>query len=138
MTKKTAVQIFTPLLVVVVLATALISISRPAPDIQIDSLLSRPSVVRPFDYEAAANLSAYRWQAMANFYEDNGLLTRDDFDYEAASNLSAYRWQAMANFYKDNGLLTRENFDYEAAANLSAYRWQAMASYYEKHGLLNK
>lgn len=30
-----------------------------------------------FDYEAAARLTALRWQAMADYYRDNGLLTRD-------------------------------------------------------------
>ena len=50
-------------------------------------------------YEHDAEISAMRWQAMANYYEDNDLLTRDDFDYEAAANNSAFRWQAMADYY---------------------------------------
>jgi hypothetical protein len=83
-------------------------------------------------YEHDAEISVMRWQAMANYYEDNGLLTRDTFDYEAVANNSAFRWQAMANYYEDNGLLTRDTFDYEAAANNSAFRWQAMADYYAR------
>ena len=50
-------------------------------------------------YEHDAEISAMRWQAMANYYEDSDLLTRDDFDYEAAANNSAFRWQAMADYY---------------------------------------
>jgi hypothetical protein len=50
-------------------------------------------------YEHDAEISAMRWQAMANYYEDNGLLNRDTFDYEAAANNSAFRWQAMADYY---------------------------------------
>lgn len=38
------------------------------------SIVELPAVA--FDYEAAAELSALRWQAMAEFYETNGLLTR--------------------------------------------------------------
>lgn len=36
-----------------------------------------------FDYDEAAQLSAQRWQAMADYYRDNGLLTRDASDAEA-------------------------------------------------------
>jgi hypothetical protein len=50
-------------------------------------------------YEHDAEISAMRWQEMANYYEDNGLLTRDTFDYVAAANNSAFRWQAMADYY---------------------------------------
>jgi len=92
--------------------------------------------VSGFDYERAADLSAYRWQAMAQFYKDHGLLTRDDFDYVKSANVLAYRWRAMAQFYKDHDMLTR--FDDDAAADNMAFRWLAMARYYEKHGLLNE
>lgn len=90
-----------------------------------------------FDYERAADISAMRWQAMASFYDAQGLLTRDDFDYEQAAENSAYRWQAMAHFYQAQDLLTRDDFDYAQAAENSAYRWQAMAGAYERMGLLN-
>jgi hypothetical protein len=59
---------------------------------------------------------------MANYYEDNGLLTRDNFDYEKAADVSAARWQAMGEFYKDSELLTRDDFDYAAAADASVLR----------------
>jgi putative heme degradation protein len=86
----------------------------------------------------AADLSAARWQAMAEFYEEQGMLTRDNFDYEQAAENSAARWQAMAEFYEEQGMLTRDNFDYEQAADLSATRWQAMAEFYEEQGLLTR
>ena len=47
----------------------------------------------------AADLSSSRWQAMAKFYEEQGMLTRDNFDYGQAADLSAARWQAMGEFY---------------------------------------
>jgi hypothetical protein len=99
---------------------------------------SQEEVVDLSGQERAADLSAYRWQAMADFYENHGLLTRDNFDYEQAANNLAYRWQAMARFYEKNGILTRDNFDYEQAANNLAYRWQAMARFYEKNGMLTR
>jgi hypothetical protein len=73
-------------------------------------------------YEHDAEISAMRWQAMGEFYEKQGLLTRDSFDYDKAADLSAARWQAMAEFYKDSELLTRDDFDYEAAADASVLR----------------
>ena len=38
------------------------------------------ATVKSFDYEKAADISAARWQAMGDFYEKQGLLTRDPFD----------------------------------------------------------
>ncbi len=61
----------------------------------------------------AADAQAYRWQAMANWYERHGLL---NLDSEAAADAHAYRWQAMANWYERQGLL---NLDSEAAADQS-------------------
>jgi hypothetical protein len=90
------------------------------------------------DYTTAADVSAYRWQAMARFYEKNGLLTRDAFNYEQAADNMAARWVAMAKFYEKNGLLTRDAFNYEQAADNMAARWVAMARFYEQHGLLNE
>jgi hypothetical protein len=55
--------------------------------------------------EAAADISAARWLAMARFYEENGLLTRDPFDYERAADISAARWLAMGKAYERMGLL---------------------------------
>ena len=88
-------------------------------------------------------VSAYRWQAMADFYEKNGLLRSDALDYEQAANNMAARWIAMAEYYKAHGMLTRAESlvpvtgftadklltDYDAG-EASAYRWRAMAQYY--------
>lgn len=56
------------------------------------------------EYEQAAVIQAMRWQAMAQFYADHGLLNTS-FDYEEAAVIQAVRWLAMAKFYEDNGLL---------------------------------
>jgi hypothetical protein len=96
----------------------------------------RTGDVTGFDYARAADLSAYRWQAMAQYYKDHGLLTRDDFDYVKAANVLAYRCRAMAEFYNDNDMLTR--FDTNAAADNLAYRWRAMARYYRDHDMLTR
>jgi len=101
---------------------------------------------RKFSYAAthvtadveAADLSAARWQAMGEFYEEQGMLTRENFDYEQAADFSAARWQAMGEFYEEQGMLTRENFDYEQAADFSAARWQAMGEFYEEQGMLTR
>lgn len=98
----------------------------------------RTEEVVGFDYDKAADLSAYRWQAMAQYYKDHGLLTRDDFDYVKAANLLAYRWRAMARFYQDHDMLTRAYRASDEAADNMAFRWLAMARFYEKHGLLNE
>ena len=88
-------------------------------------------------YEHDAEMSVMRWQAMGEFYEKQGLLTRDNFDYEKAADLSVARWQAMGEFYEKQDLLTRDNFDYEKAADLSAARWQAMGDWYARHSQMN-
>lgn len=106
------------------------------------------------DSARAADIHTARWQAMADFYAQNNMLTnnndneatrpvgrqslapaQDDFDYAAAADLSAARWQAMANYYVQNDMLTR--FDSAKAADSHAARWIAMGRYYEKMGLLN-
>lgn len=107
--------------------TVLIAARPPAKSI------AQPSI-DAFGAAEAAELSAARWQAMAEFYEENGMLTRDSFDYVQAAELSAHRWQAMARFYEENGLLNNKMNPGE----LSAYRWNAMARAYERMSLLNK
>lgn len=108
-----------------------------SPAIQLSPDLSSNQAIatnaEAFDYEEAADISASRWGAMARFYEEQGLLTRDNFDYEQAAEDMAYRWQAMAEAYGRHGLLNyRDNPD-----DVMAYRWNAMARAYEKAGLLN-
>jgi hypothetical protein len=75
-------------------------------------------------------LMAYRWNAMAQFYADQGLLNF----HSNPDDLLAYRWQAMAEFYQENGLLAHRM----ASEDLTAYRWNAMAMFYAEHGLLNE
>jgi hypothetical protein len=51
---------------------------------------------------SAADISAYRWQAMAKFYsthQGNIPVTGVDLTTLSAADVSAYRWQAMAEFY---------------------------------------
>ena len=145
MDQKVSLQQVIPVLFVLLLVGAIGLLSQRVinpPAIQVISELSRSRAgttsEKVFNAEQATDLSAARWQAMGRFYEEQGLLTRDNFDYAQAADVSAVRWQAMAKFYEDQGLLTRDNFDYEQAADVSAARWQAMAKFYEKHGLLNE
>jgi len=49
---------------------------------------SVPAVV-PFDYDEAAELSALRWQAMATYYEQHGLLLSDVAGSEGAARSAA-------------------------------------------------
>ena len=75
------------------------------------------------------DLSAYRWNAMAQAYEQAGLLNNTP----DAADISAYRWNAMAQAYEQAGLLNfHNNHD-----DLLAYRWNAMAQAYRQAGLLN-
>jgi hypothetical protein len=74
-------------------------------------------------------LSAYRWNAMAQAYEQAGLLNNSP----DAADISAYRWNAMAQAYKQAGLLNFHN----NPDDLLAYRWNAMAQAYKQAGLLN-
>src|SRR6056300_822165 len=46
---------------------------------------------------SAEEISAYRWNAMANFYSDQAQSV--DLRTLSAGDISAYRWNAMANFY---------------------------------------
>lgn len=82
---------------------------RELPEVQMVPELARNqvSVANPeaVDNEKAADISAMRWQAMARFYEEQGLLTRDPFDYEQAADQTAFRWLAMARAYERAGLL---------------------------------
>jgi hypothetical protein len=139
MNQRMNVQQIVPLLGIVLLfgALALLTVVRGTP-ISIAPLppanTADQTSAAAFNAAEAAELSAARWQEMAKFYEENGLLTRDPFDYEQAAELSAHRWQAMAKFYEENGLLNDEI----TSGELSAYRWNAMARAYERMSMLNK
>jgi hypothetical protein len=60
------------------------------------------AIVRRDETLTAAELSALRWQAMAEFYEKNGLLTRRASGSEATVNPSSH-W---AEVYNEDSLLT--------------------------------
>ena len=82
-----------------------------------------------FDYEQAAENTAFRWIAMAEAYQRNGML-----NYSSnPDDVSAFRWNAIAQGYKQHGMLNyASNPD-----DVSAFRWLAMAKAYEKMGMLN-
>jgi hypothetical protein len=51
---------------------------------------------------SATDVTAYRWQAMADFYAAQQAqipVTGGDLTTLSAADISAYRWQAMADFY---------------------------------------
>lgn len=51
---------------------------------------------------SAADITAYRWQAVADFYAASQAqipVTGGDLTTLSANEVSAYRWQAMADFY---------------------------------------
>ena len=51
-----------------------------------------------------AEVSAYRWQAMAQFYA--GQTATQNLTTLSDAEVSAYRWQAMAAFYADQAAPT--------------------------------
>ena len=63
---------------------------------------------KPLTSYGAAEASAYRWQAMANFQlNQTGTVSGSQLpkpltEYDAAE-ASAYRWQAIATYYKQHG-----------------------------------
>ena len=83
-----------------------------------------------FDYEAAADNSAFRWLAMARFYERHGMLNQHTDPDDALT----FRWLAMARFYESHGMLNQHTDPDDALT----FRWLAMARFYESHGLLNQ
>lgn len=87
-------------------------------------------IIDDFDYAAAADNQAARWQAMAEFYAANDML---NFSYTQAAENQAMRWQAMAEFYAANDMLTVRT---QALEN-DALRWSAVDDYYSRHGLRN-
>ena len=59
---------------------------------------------------SAADISAYRWQAMAHFYAEHPKSRVDlttpssgvDLTTLSAADVSAYRWRSMARFYAEH------------------------------------
>ena len=80
---------------------------------------------------SADDITAYRWQAMAQYYARTPIREMD-LTTLSAEDILAYRWQAMAQYYAQvstNGSdLTTLSSD-----DITAYRWQAMARYYASH-----
>jgi hypothetical protein len=72
----------------------------------------------------AGDVSAYRWQAMGDYYL--GSQTKD-LTTLGVGDVAAYRWQAMAEYYLGSQTKDLTTLD---AGDVSAYRWQAMAEYY--------
>lgn len=79
---------------------------------------------------SADDVSAYRWQAMADYYTR---LQSVDLTALSAEDVSAYRWGAMADYYSKSqtGDLTTLS-----AEDITDYRWQALVDYYSTHGLI--
>ena len=63
--------------------------------------MSRKDTVDPQTVDlrtlSAGDISAYRWNAMANYYANQA--QNVDLRTLSAGDISAYRWNAMANFY---------------------------------------
>lgn len=88
---------------------------------------------------SAADITAFRWIAMAKFYEAQGVSTGFLASLNAADR-AAYRWSALdlgRLLRATSGALSTDLTSYDAA-DISAYRWDAMAYYYVSHGLWNQ
>ncbi len=73
------------------------------------AMLAGPQLRKPLTSYDAEEASAYRWQAIADFYlKHQGVvpgwyLPKPLTEYDA-EEASAYRWQAIANYYSHDGL----------------------------------
>jgi len=79
---------------------------------------------------SADDVSAYRWQAMADYY---GRLQSVNLTTLSAADVSAYRWSAMADTYSK---LQAGDLTTKSAEEITDYRWQALVDYYSTHGLI--
>jgi hypothetical protein len=79
---------------------------------------------------SAGDVSAYRWQAMADYYTK---LQTGDLTTLSEADASAYRWGAMADYYSK---LQAGDLTTLSAEEVSAYRWKALAEYYSAQGML--
>ena len=64
MTKLASTRLFTPFLLVAVLAAIVVVMYSPANHLDIDSLFTNRSPVQGIGYSQTADVSALRWQAM--------------------------------------------------------------------------
>ena len=60
--------------------------------------------LRGFDDDAVL---AYRWQALARYYEMHDLLNPNAAFFVEAEECLCFRWAALANYYEQHDLLTR-------------------------------
>ena len=60
--------------------------------------------LRGFDDEA---ILAYRWQALARYYEMHDMLNPNAAFFLEAEECLCFRWAALADFYEQHDLLTR-------------------------------
>ena len=72
---------------------------------------------------SAADVSAYRWDAIAKFYESQRLPT-GDLTLLSAADASAYRWDAVARFYA--GQAAAVNLSWPARPDFSHLSQQAI------------
>jgi type II secretory pathway pseudopilin PulG len=79
---------------------------------------------------SAEDISAYRWQAMADSYSR---LQSVDLTTLRADDISAYRWGAMAGYYSK---LQTADLTTLSSEEVTDYRWNALVDYYSTHGLI--
>lgn len=83
------------------------------------------------------DVTAFRWQAMAQFYADQGMLN-EDAAVDAYWEATAARWAAMGEVYEARAEPLWGEADYAEAAECQKIRWLAMADYYAKHDMLTR
>jgi len=79
---------------------------------------------------SAEDVSAYRWNAMADYYSK---LQSADLTTLSAGDVSAYRLNAADDYYARHQSADLTTL---SAADVSAYRWNAMADYYATLGFI--
>lgn len=88
---------------------------------------------------SAAEISAYRWIAMANFYKAQGVSTGYLASLNAADR-AAYRWGALDRerlLRATSGAMSADLTAFNAS-DISVYRWEAMAKFYASQGWLTR
>ena len=88
---------------------------------------------------SAAEISAFRWNAMARFYTAQGVSTTFLSSLNAADR-TPYRWNALdqERLLRPTSVAMGVDLTSYDAADIAAYRWNAMARFYISHGLWNR
>ena len=81
-----------------------------------DMAVSRDEMASDLTLLDAGDVSAYRWNAMGNFYAAQSA----DLTLMDAGDVLAYRWIEMGNFYAAQAL--RSDFNSQFSGEFSAYR----------------